>query len=144
MLSNKELILLFFSILLMSLPIYFIIPMDQNASLGKWGELRTAMGQYLLCLWGSWIFTVSLAVYHKWTERRDLFFVLNYLYLLGSLGVFGHYSLLWFQNQGLQPQGRRDVSAALGHTFQNLLPLVGITAYLQLAVWWFVRKWHRR
>ena len=144
MLSNKELIFLFLSIMLMSLPIYYIIPMGHSVSMEKWGDLQKGMAQYLVCLWGCWIFTVSIAVYHKWTEKKNLFFVLNYIYLFGAIGVFAHYSYQWFKNQDISGQFHSDGTMALGHTLKNLLPLLGITAYLQLSVWWFAKKWHRR
>lgn len=144
MLSTKELILLFFSIMLMSLPIYFIIPMDHSASLAKWGDLGAGMVQYLISLWSCWLFTVALAVYYKWTEKKNLFFVLNYIYLMASLGVFAHYSHQWFKNQDHPGQFHGDGTMALIHTLKNFLPLLGITVYLQLSVWWFGKKWHRR
>jgi len=144
MYSSKVLILLFFTLMLMSVPIYFIIPMDYSHTLGNWGKLELRTVHYLISVWGSWAFTVSMAVYYKWTEKKNLFFILNYIFLGLALWVFANYTYELFKNQIHPGQYYGDGAMTLIRTLKNALPLVGITIYLQLSVWWFGKKGHRR
>ena len=95
-------------------------------------------------IWISWLILVSLAIYYKWTRKRNLLFYLTYAFLFVAFAVFGIY-VQKLVNVFEVPSNFED-SYTLGvfSAFQNILVSGVLTGFLQAAVWWFTRRWHRR
>ncbi|MDT0676645.1 hypothetical protein [Autumnicola musiva] len=98
----------------------------------------------LLSIWITWIIIICFAVYWKWSRQHNSLFYLTYGYLLLIFGA------LMFMVQ--------QVSGGTSHTYfavggypdliflviEHFLGTVALTGFLQILVWWFTRRWHRR
>ena len=96
--------------------------------------------QYLISIWIIWLLFAGLAVYDKWTRRRDLLFYLTYQQLaLGLIGI----GYLIYRKQSVYEQVARandPFVTALFASLPNLFVGAALTGLLQAAVWWFTRK----
>ncbi|HET8736345.1 MAG TPA: hypothetical protein VFM69_07085 [Pricia sp.] len=106
--------------------------------------LKLGLTHYLISIWGTWILTVSIAIYYKWTEKKNFFFYMNYSYLVIAFAFFVHYNSQWLHNADLSSQPYGEDMLNLIATAKHLVPILFSTGYLQASVWWFERKWHRR
>ena len=141
--SKKSILFLVFSIF-MVFPVYFIVLIGEDIRTGNWELLQPRLVYYLMSIWGTWIFTISIAVYHKWMEKKNLFFYLNYAFILLTMVFFMTFNakLLDHIHNSSQTQDKEMLN--LMRTGQHLVPLVLATIYLQASVWWFRKKWHRK
>ena len=128
---------------LMALPIYFIIQMENMLGNQDWKGLKSATINYLICIWSSWIFMATIAIYSKWTEKNNFFFHLNYTYLIVVFVILAYYSNQLFKNLNVSDKVLSPNMLTLIWVLKNAVPILGATAYLQISVWWFERKWHR-
>lgn len=94
--------------------------------------------------WLSWLVFVSISVYYKWTQKKNLFFFFTYAYLLIVFGIFGYLSQDLVLIYGLPSRFEDDHTFGVLIALQNILAAAVLTGFLQGAVWWFTRKWHRR
>ena len=96
--------------------------------------------QYLISIWIIWLLFAGLAVYDKWTRRRNLLFYLTYLQLaLGFIGM--GYLISRMQSVYEQVARANDpFVTALFASLPNLFVGAALTGLLQAAVWWFTRK----
>lgn len=141
--SRRHSVLSLVLTMLMAVPIYFIIQMGNTVNAQNWEALQAATVRYLIGIWICWIFTVSIAVYYKWTEKKDFFFHLNYSYLIMAFAIFAHYNDQLFRNLDISGEiYGKDMLNAI-RTLKNAVPILGATLYLQVSVRWFGRKWHR-
>lgn len=141
--SRKHSLLSLAFTVLMAVPIFLIIQMGKSVNDQNWETLQLASVNYLIGIWVCWVFTVSIAIYYKWTEKSDFFFRFNYAYLIVAFVIFAHYNDQLFLNLDISGEsyGKNMLNAI--RTIKNAVPILGATLYLQASVWWFEKKWHR-
>lgn len=144
MVSSKKSILFLVFVILMVFPMYFIVLIGEDVRTGNWEMLQPRLVFYLMSIWGAWIFTISIAVYYKWTEKKNLFFYLNYALILLTMGFFMIFNAKLLDHIHTESQIQDKGMLNLIRTGQHLVPLVLATIYLQASVWWFRKKWHRK
>jgi len=144
MVFSKKLILCLVFSIFMVFPMYFIMLIGEDIRTGNWEVLQSRLVYYLMSIWGTWIFTISIAVYYKWTEKKHLFFYLNHAFILLTMVFFMTFNakLLDHIHNSSQTQDKEMLN--LMRTGQHLALLVFATIYLQASVWWFRKKWHRK
>ncbi|MDT7827569.1 hypothetical protein RQM65_02680 [Pricia sp. S334] len=130
--------------LILAIPIYLITQMQTGVNQNDWEALQRASVDFLIGLWSCWLITATIAVYYKWTEKRNFFFWFNYAYLTVAFLIFAHYNDQLFRHIDLseRPYGKNMLNAI--RTLRNALPIFVATVYLQVAVRWFENKWHRK
>lgn len=99
---------------------------------------------YQVSIWVSWIVLVSASVYFKWTKQKNFFFFFTYAFLVVAFGFLGYLSQELVTQFDLPNKFRDDYSYGILHALQHIISSVVLTAFLQAAVWWFTRRWHRR
>ncbi|MDT0643924.1 hypothetical protein RM553_13885 [Zunongwangia sp. F363] len=139
--SKTGRIFLIILLVLLCYPVYSIIKL-QSADADNFIQ---SFQSSLLSFWGVWIIMVSFAVYWKWTRQENILFYITYGYLLLAVVVL----LLLVQDT---PVGVEDNIGPAGEyplmnnflVLQHFLGMAFLTAFLQICVWWFTRRWHRR
>lgn len=131
-------------LLIIIYPIFSFVLLEQTLS--DEPSLEATQDQiynFRLSIWISWIVFAVVSVYYKWTREENLFFNSTYIFLLIAFSFFG-YSIQNMTNIFDLPT-RFDDNYSLGvfTAIQNLLAPAVLTIFLQLAVWWFTRKFHR-
>lgn len=107
-------------------------------------EATGAVLRYQISVWVSWLVLVSASVYFKWTHKQNFFFFFTYAFLILAFGFLGYLSQELILNHDLPNKFRDDYSFGLLHALQHIITSVVLTAFLQAAVWWFTRRWHRQ
>lgn len=98
---------------------------------------------YLIIVWFLWLILVSFAVYQKWKKKKELMFYLTYA-LLGLAFAM----LIWI---AMSLPGNTSGYASIGGIHGKYLILIKnfpimliMTIFLQISVWWFTNRWHRK
>lgn len=99
---------------------------------------------YQLSIWLTWLVFVIIAVFYKWTTEKNFFFILTYAFLLLSFGFFGYFVQALVNSFELPSTFEDDYTLGVFTALQNFAVAALLTAFLQAAVWWFTRRWHRR
>lgn len=107
-------------------------------------EARDSVLHYQISIWVSWLVLVSASVYFKWTKKKNFFFFFTYAFLVVAFGFLGYLGQELVTNYDLPNKFRDDYSFGVLHALQHIISSVVLTAFLQSAVWWFTRRWHRR
>ncbi|MGM1056561.1 MAG: hypothetical protein ACQEWG_11800 [Bacteroidota bacterium] len=140
----KKKMLIIILLLIIIYPIFSFVLLEQTLS--DEPSLEAAQDQiynFRLSIWISWIVFAVVSVYYKWTREENLFFNITYIFLLIAFSFFG-YSIQNMSNIFDLPT-RFDDNYSLGvfTAIQNFFAPAVLTIFLQLAVWWFTRKFHR-
>lgn len=96
---------------------------------------------YFLILWILWVFWVSFAVYYKWTRQKNGIFYSLYIALILTFGVMGF--IIEDSPENVFPHPT-ILSGPTSLILQHFLISILLTVFLQLCVWWFTRRWHRK
>ena len=107
-------------------------------------EAEAEILNYQVSVWITWIFLVAIAVYFKWTRKRNLFFFFTYGYLLIAFALFGTLSQMLVNAYDLPGPFEDSYTFGVLIAVQNILMAGVLTGFLQGATWWFTRRWHRR
>lgn len=134
------------TLLLISYLLIFIYPAISFFQLfnAKSSSFEDFLNNYQISIWISWIALVSIAIYYKWTTKNNFFFIILYGFLIISFGLYGWYA------QEIAPQINSQIGLSADYpsgifiTIKNTLAIIIFSAFLQIAVWWFTRRWHRR
>ena len=131
-------------IMVLVYPAYMLFMAANSLDSGEIAPGREAILNYQVSIWISWIFLVAIAVYYKWTEKRNSFFYFTYGFLVVAFAVFGylHQSLVNIHDLPSPFQDGYTLGVLL--FLQNLVVSSILTGFLQATVWWFTRRWHRR
>lgn len=141
---GKKAILRTFVLLTLLYPAYMLFLANSLLSFGEVQTAEEGILDYQISVWISWVFLVSVAVFYKWTEKRNFFFYFTYAFLLVAFAVYGYLHQELINTFDLpSPFGDKYTLGVLV-AFQNVIASVILTAFLQGAVWWFTRRWHRR
>lgn len=107
-------------------------------------EAENVIVDYEISVWVTWIVLVSVAVFFKWTRRRNLFFFFTYGYVIIAFGIVGYLSQMIISAYGLPSHFEDSYTLGVLIAVQKIVSAVILTAFLHAAVWWFTRRWHRR
>ena len=107
-------------------------------------RLFDALTSFQLSIWICWVFFAAVAVYYKWTRKGNFVFYLTYLFLFVALALFGFFMQKVMVDYHVKPTFGDVYSRGTLTAILNLGFSVALTAFLQAAVWWFRRRWHRR
>ena len=99
---------------------------------------------YRLSIWVSWLVLVSASIYFKWTRKKNFFFFFTYAFLVIAFSVLGYLSQELVTQFDLPNRFSDNYSLGVFQALQHIISSVVLTAFLQAAVWWFTRRWHRR
>ncbi|MFZ0489628.1 MAG: hypothetical protein WBV11_02620 [Salegentibacter sp.] len=107
-------------------------------------RLFDALTSFQLSIWICWVFFAAVGVYYKWTRKGNFVFYLTYLFLFIGFALFGFFMQKVMVDYHIKPSFGDVYSRGTLTAILNLGYAVALTAFLQAAVWWFTRKWHRR
>ncbi|WP_324718900.1 hypothetical protein [Salinimicrobium sp. HB62] len=142
---RKKNILNFLFLVILLYPIFTLF--NAVGQLNGPEELESAMDavlHYQISIWVSWLVLVSASVYFKWTKQRNFFFFFTYAFLVVAFSFLGYLSQELVTDYELPNKFRDEYSFGILHALQHIITSVVLTAFLQAAVWWFTRRWHRR
>ena len=142
--SRRTLLLIIFIVVLFY-PLYTAFQLEQvieaEQSLEK---VRSSLKGYQASAWITWVVLVSIAVYYKWTQKKNFFFFLTYGFLAIAFGIFGSFAQAVVNNFNLPSSFEDGYTYGILSAVQNIFVAAILTGFLQAAVWWFTRRWHRR
>jgi hypothetical protein len=99
---------------------------------------------YQASIWISWVALVSVAVYFKWTLKRNFFFYFTYVFIAIAFGLVGYLGQELILVYNLPGRFEDHYTFAVLTALQNIIMAALLTGFLQAGVWWFTRRWHRR
>lgn len=111
----------------------------ESASAG----IQTSLGNFQASIWVSWIVFVTVSVYYKWTEKKNLFFWLTYEFIIISGIILGYFVGMIAEDPAIPGPGEFG-NQGLWVGLQQIITAVMLTGILQACVWWFTRNPHRR
>ena len=141
--NNRLLLLgiLIFSLLIPGLYILHLESVFNNGSTQE--EVGRAISGYRLRVWLSWMIMVVIAIYNKWTSGSNNFFKMIYFLLIFTFGIEGIYIQRMVNMYDIATNFQDSYSYGILITLVNIVMAAALTAFLQMGVWWFTRKWHR-
>lgn len=107
-------------------------------------EAESEIIGYQVSIWLAWVVLVIVAVYFKWTQKKNFFFFFTYAYLVIAFGLFGYLSQDLILTYNLPSRFEDHYTFAVLTALQNIIMAAVLTGFLQAGVWWFTRRWHRR
>ena len=138
---NKKGIFLFVSGFVLIYPLVMLFQLDQALSTGT--DLERVRGKstsFQISIWISWIVLVGLAVYYKWTAKRNLIFSFTYGFIFICFSIFGTYTQMLVNRFQLPSSFVDDYTLGVFTAVQNIVVSAVLTVFLQAGVWWFTRK----
>lgn len=117
----------------------------QSLELGQVLErVEYSILSYQISIWLTWTVFVIIAVYYKWTTESNFFFIFTYAFLLLSFSFFGYFIQEMVNFFELPSNFEDNYTLGVFTAIQNFAVAALLTAFLQAAVWWFTRRWHRK
>lgn len=142
--KTKTIFLVLFLVLLIY-PGYVLYELEQvNSDFANLEVFKSTLTHFQISIWVPWVFMVGMAIYYKWTLEKNLFFYLIYLFLLITNIFFGYYFQEMVTNYRLQTTFEDEYTLGVLEGIKNFGVAAVLTVFLQAAVWWFTRRWHRR
>lgn len=130
--------------LLLLYPVISVLILNQDFGRGSTAErLSSLLSSYRISLWLCWLVMAGLAVFYKWTTDRNFFFNIIYFFLGIGFGFFGYYSQRMVNIFDLASPFSDSYTFGFLTGIQNFVVPAVLTAFLQIAAWWFTRRWHR-
>lgn|SRR5690606_363628 len=142
---NNRLILIGILVLSLLNPVLYLLHLESVFNNGSSQEevVRTLAG-YRLRVWLSWVIMIIVAIYYKWTTESNLFFKMIYFIMVLVFGVEGIYIQRLINRFDVVTNFQDPYTYGILMSIINIIMVAAITAFLQLGVWWFTRKWHRK
>lgn len=138
--SKKAVFLIVYGLVLIY-PLFMLFRLDQALSAGTDLErVQEKLLGFQIGIWISWIFLVSLAIYYKWTKKRNFIFSLTYGFLFVCFSIFGTYTQMMANQFHLPSSFEDDYTLGVFTAVQNIVVSAVLTGFLQAGVWWFTRK----
>lgn len=107
-------------------------------------EAEGSIINYEVSIWITWVVLASISVYYKWNMKSNFFFFFTYGFLLITFGIIGYLSQSVITIYNLPTHFEDSYTLGVLISVQKIISAVIVTAFLQAAVWWFTRRWHRR
>ncbi|HSP41149.1 MAG TPA: hypothetical protein VLN46_06930 [Gillisia sp.] len=141
---NKRLLLLGILIFSLLIPGLYILHLEGVFLDGSTQEeISRAISGYRLRVWLSWVIMIIIAIYNKWTTGSNNFFKMIYFLLIFIFSIEGVYIQRMVNMFDIPTNFQDTYSYGIFITSINIITAAALTAFLQLGVWWFTRKWHR-
>lgn len=133
---------LFLAVLLY--PIFTLFKAVGDPGTAELQEALDSVLHYQISIWVSWLVLVSVSIYFKWVKQKNFFFFFTYAFLIVAFGFLGYLSQELVTHYDLPNKFSDNYSFGVLQALQHIISSVVLTAFLQAAVWWFTRRWHRR
>ncbi len=140
---RKKNILRFLFLAVLLYPVFSLFKAVGDLSGVELQESLDSVLHYQISIWVSWLVLVSASVYFKWTRQKNFFFFFTYAFLVVAFGFLGYMSQELVIEYDLPNKFRDNYSFGVLQALQHIISSVVLTAFLQAAVWWFTRRWHR-
>lgn len=141
---KRKTVLVIIFILLLFYSLYSVFVLDEAISLeSSIRETESALIAFQRSIWITWILLVSMAVYYKWVKKRNFIFYFTYAFLFVAFSVYGIYVQKLVTAYNLPSSFDDSYTLGIFSALQNILMSGILTGFLQAAVWWFTRRWHR-
>ena len=142
--SKRAALLILFLVLLIY-PVVSIFLLEQVIEInGDSLRAQNKLIDYQVSIWITWVLMMGMAVYYKWERSNNIFFYLTYGFLAAAFAIFGYYTQTVVNVFDLPSRFKDGYTHGVFAALQNIAVSGILTALLQLAVWWFTRRWHRR
>ena len=141
---RKKNILKFLFLAILLYPIFTLFRAVGDLGAAELQEAMDSVLHYQVSIWISWLVLVSASVYFKWTKQRNFFFFFTYAFLVVAFAFLGYLNQELVTVFDLPNKFRDSYSFGVLQALQHIISSVVLTAFLQGAVWWFTRRWHRR
>ena len=141
---KKKVILRFLVLLTLIYPAYMLFRADEILGASAIQETENEILNYQVSIWISWVVLVSVAVYYKWTEKKNTFFNFAYGFVIVGFTIYGYLYQSYVSAYDLPSSFSDNYTLGVLMAIQNIVVSVILTGFLQVAVWWFTRRWHRR
>lgn len=140
--TKKLLLLIIFLIILY--PLYQGI----NAGIILFGEEEESavigsITAYQISIWVAWLILVSISVYYKWKDKKNLFFNTTYGFLLVGFAIFGFFTQRAVNLYELPTRFEDSYTLGVFTALQQVAIAGILTFFIQFSVWIFETKWHR-
>lgn len=141
--KTKNILLIVFTIVLL-FPLYAVLQIFQLETTATAEEATSTVNFLQISIWISWVFMVSMAIYYKWVQQSNFFFVITYIFVIAAFGFFGFLLDDVINKYGIGSRLGDQYPVAIYTFIRNVVASIAFTVFLQLAVFWFTRKWHRK
>lgn len=142
---KKKTIFLSFLILLLIYPAAFIFKLEQTL-VGNSGfqETENILKGFQISIWLSWIVMAIISVVYKWSKKNNSFFYFTYGFMVVAFGLLGFYTQRIITIYSIPSNFEDNYTLGIFTALQHLFVGGILTGFLQVGVWWFTRRWHRR
>ncbi|NJY63740.1 hypothetical protein HC174_13405 [Salinimicrobium sp. CDJ15-81-2] len=142
---KRKTVLVIIFILLLFYSLYSVFVLEEVISSGSSiREAESALIAFQRSIWITWILLVSMAVYYKWVKKRNFIFYFTYAFLFVAFAVYGIYVQRLVTAYDVPSSFEDSYTLGVFSALQQILMSAILTGFLQAAVWWFTRRWHRR
>ena len=142
---KRRTVLIILFLLLLLYPLYAVFNVEEGISSGNdFKAVELDLLGFQRSIWLTWIPLVAMAVYYKWVKKRNFIFYFTYAFLFVAFSVYGVYVQRLVIAYDLPSRFENSYTLAIFSAFQNIIMAGVLTGFLQAAVWWFTRRWHRR
>lgn len=141
---RKKNLLKFLFLTVLLYPVFTLFNAVGNLNGAELPEALDAVLHYQISIWVSWLVLVTASIYFKWTRHKNFFFFFTYAFLVVAFSFLGYLSQELVMEYDLPNKYGDQYSFGILHALQHIITSVVLTAFLQAAVWWFTRRWHRR
>ena len=141
----KKPVLLVLFLIILAYPLISIFQLEQTMSeANNGGAAHQSLINYQVSIWVSWLVLVFLSIHEKWTKKRNWFFYLTYGFIIVAFSIFGYYTQEIINNFDLPSRFEDNYTHGVFTAIINIITSGILTVLLQVGVWWFTRRWHRR
>lgn len=141
---RKKNLLKFLFLTVLLYPVFTLFNAVGNLNGVDLQEALDAVLHYQISIWVSWLVLVTASIYFKWTKHKNFFFFFTYAFLVVGFAFFGYLSQEIITIYDIPNKFKDGHTFGVLHALQHIISSVVLTAFLQAAVWWFTRRWHRR
>lgn len=141
---NKKALLRIIVLITLLYPSYMLFRAEEILVTSPIQNSEDGILSYQISVWISWVVLVSVAVFYKWTEKRNSFFSFVYGFIVVSFAVYGYLYQSFITSYELPSPFKDDYTLGVLMALQNIVIAGVLTGFLHAAVWWFTRRWHRR
>lgn len=140
--SQKK-ILLGLLCLLLLYPVLMFFQLERSMELNTdLTRVKQMIANYQVSIWISWVVFAAVSVFHKWTQKKNFFFIFTYCFLAIAFTIFGFYLRSALNQFNIEAGEEENFSSFTA--FFNFVVSAMLTGFLQASTWWFTRRWHRR
>src|SRR6056297_678410 len=133
MAMKKKALLRFFVILVLVYPALMLFLADENLNVSDLQDTENGILNYQISVWISWIVLASIAVYYKWTEKKNFFFYFTYGFIILAFSIYGFLYQSFITGYNLPSPFSDTYTSGVLVAFQNIFVSGILTGILQAA-----------